>query len=176
MKLISFILIFLTSSFAFASDVDKSISQKSVEIFDGLCFRNYGDFENIKYLMELEKSKKIPDELLKADPVLRNSGGEAFVYNYEGAKFIVSYSTDACSIVSNDFEASETLELFKSYFDVEKVYENDAGMQVSVLYKLLGSSSISDALVTFTYTKESTGIKFGNIGIVSGEAIRKARS
>ncbi|UYM16292.1 hypothetical protein [Endozoicomonas euniceicola] len=170
MKLFLFLISLAVSCLSFASD--KSAAQKTIEVFDGTCIRNYNDFEGIKYLLEATGAKKIPDEVLKFDPAMRKLGGDGYVYQYENENYMIGYSQGiSCGIATDNFDGSRTIELIKNNFKVKKVYEDDSGVQVTHIFMLSDNNPYSGAIIAVTYAKESTGLKVGSLGLITADAV-----
>ncbi len=84
---------FTTSSFA---NQNISVAQENLEVFDRLCVQNLDDLSNIGRIMNVMGGKKLSENVLAADPALRN-GGVGYSFESHGRLFMVSHGKDAYS-------------------------------------------------------------------------------
>lgn len=165
---------FLLFPVSVSASSNQSVAQVNVEVFDGYCFQNYDNYSNIKYMVEAYGGKKIPEKLLKADPTLRNLGGNGYAVQYKGQNYMIGYAENAgCSVATNNLDSDHVIELLNEFYSLKLAFKDANGTQTTEMYQMTGDSIHNGAILSVMYAKPETGMNVGTISFIPAEVVKR---
>ena len=121
-----------------ASSNDEQWTRKTLEAFDGLCYRTAARFSLIEKMAAVHRFRPVPDEDVPAILGPDNTTGKAYVVDWDKDRgiyvFLVIAKPDTCSVMAKGFSYRSISDVFRRQFKLVLAFRDDVGMQVSELF------------------------------------------